>query len=369
MTDTFVVPAPSVVRASPFSAEIPHFQIAWDSTSLGLLKECPRKYYYEIILGWRPAQQSVHLIFGQLYHAAMEHYDHFAASIGKLSGGLTDAEHNEGIRRALRHCLTASGRYTALECVACEGAGTVKVSDDAPRETCEVCEGKGTFGPATWEPWRSTDPYKNLWTLCRSVVYYLDTFRDSKLSTVLLQNGKPAVELSFAYEAGDVDGISYLFCGHIDRVVEDREAAGRKSGHDRKTTKGQLNAGYWKSFNPHGQFSHYTAALTLHYDQPTWGITVDAAQVLVNSTTFARQFIPFPPALIDEYLAETKVWITLAARFAQAGHWPRNDKSCGSYGGCPFRDVCSKSPAFRQSWLEAGFVFNRWNPLEVRGDI
>lgn len=368
MADTLIIPAPEVVRASPFSTEIPHFQIAWDSTSLGLLKECPRKYFYEIILGWRPATQSVHLIFGQLYHGAMERYDHFAASIGKLHGGLTDAEHNEGIRLALRYCLTASGRYVADECPHCHGAGSVHVGDNQ-RAPCEGCEGKGTVGLPKWDPWRSQDPYKNLWTLCRSVVYYLDAFRDSKLSTVLLANGKPAVELSFAYEAGEVDGITYLFCGHIDRVVEDREASGRKSGHDRKTTKGQLNAGYWKGFNPHGQFSHYTAALTLHYDQPTWGITVDAAQVLVNSTTFARQFIPFPPALIDEYLAETKTWITLAARFAQANHWPRNDKSCGNYGGCAFRDVCSKSPAFRQSWLEAGFIHFVWNPLAIRGDI
>jgi hypothetical protein len=63
------MPAPS-----PF-IEGTRLQFAWDSTSLGYLKECPRKYYYTMIEGWRGRGESVHLRFGQEYHAALEHYD------------------------------------------------------------------------------------------------------------------------------------------------------------------------------------------------------------------------------------------------------------------------------------------------------
>lgn len=293
-----VTPLTGQARPSLFPAngEGPaHFQLAWDSTSLGLLKECPRKYFYQIVLGWKPRGESVHLKFGQLYHSAMEAYDHFAASLGKLGGGLDDDEHQEGIRRALLHAMTLAGT-------------------------------RGEDG--TWTGWRSEDPYKNMWTLCRSVVNYLDTFRDSQLRTVVLSDGKPAVELSFYFDGGDLNGLRYGFCGHLDRVVTSPSDEKRASIHDRKTTKGQINSRYWQSFNPHNQFALYTAAGSIHYAQPTWGITVDAAQVLVNSSSFARQFIPYPPALIDEWLDEAGTWISLAYRFAETNKWPKNDKSC-----------------------------------------
>lgn len=381
MTDAILPSADAAEhRKSPFadSAGLPQFQVAWDSTSLGLFKECPRKYYYEIILGWRPKGTSVHLKFGQLYHAGMEAYDHFAASLGKLAGGLSDDEHDEGIHRSIRHVLDLAATWT--KCAECKGTGrwpqvpeplggaTVEVAPEhrIPTSPCEACRGKGkTFV----QGWLSGDPYKNMWTLCRSIVWYLDVFRNSPLRTVTLSNGKPAVELSFYFPAGDLNGIPFAFCGHLDRVVTSDADGGRASIHDRKTTKGQLNARYWAGFNPHNQFTLYTAAGTIHYSQPTFGITVDAAQVTVNATAYERKFIPYPPALVDEWLAEANVWISLAYRYAEMGVWPKNDKSCGSYGGCPFIPVCSKSPTFRQRWLEADFKPERWNPLEVRGDI
>jgi len=362
-------------RRSPFSAELPHFQIAWDSTSLGVLKECPRKYQYEIIFGWRTPQSNVHLTFGQLYHAGPEAYDHFAASIGKLDGGLTDDEHDEGVRVALRRVFREAGEYVRPKCSSCQGIGQLMVGEnpitnDKLWETCELCGGSGSYGEPVWQPWRSTDPYKNMWTLTRSITWYLDLFRNSALRTVQLSNGKPAVELSFFFEANEVDGISYGLCGHLDRVVHNiNEPSQGESTHDRKTTKSQLNYGYWAGFSPHNQFSLYTAASAIHYERPTYGVTVDAAQILVEGTRFDRQFIPFPPQVINEWLGETHVWITLAKRFAEANSWPKNDKSCNNFGGCPFRRVCSKAPAFRQDWLESDFIVRKWNPLEVRGDI
>ena len=37
-----------------------NIQFAWDSTSLGLLKTCPRLYYYTIIEGYAPRGESIH---------------------------------------------------------------------------------------------------------------------------------------------------------------------------------------------------------------------------------------------------------------------------------------------------------------------
>ena len=60
---------------SPFSPTIPGLQLAWDSTSLGVFKRCPREYYFTIILGWVPRTTSVHLTFGIMLHKAREIYE------------------------------------------------------------------------------------------------------------------------------------------------------------------------------------------------------------------------------------------------------------------------------------------------------
>lgn len=324
MTETNAVPA----RQSPFADGVSapaQFQVAWDSTSLGLLKECPRKYFYEIILGWRSSGQNIHLTFGLGYHAALEAYDHAI---------FAGASHDEGVRAALRKAMQTGGHSTE--------------------------DGK-------WEGWASDDSFKNVWTLCRTVVWYLDYFKSHPLKTVELSNGKPAVELSFYFEGGEVNGEPIGFCGHMDRVVDD--ADGRRVVHDRKTTKMALSETFFASFSPHNQFQLYTFAAQVQFQQPALGIVVDAAQVGVGFSRFARRFISFPRAVVEEWYQEALVWMDNAYRYAEAEFWPKNDKSCGNYGGCAFRAVCSKSPHHRQAWLEADFKPHRWNPLQVRGDI
>ena len=49
--------------------------VAWDSTSLGMLKTCSRLYKYVIIDGWQSKEESVHLRFGIEYHHALQDYD------------------------------------------------------------------------------------------------------------------------------------------------------------------------------------------------------------------------------------------------------------------------------------------------------
>ncbi len=45
----------------------------YDATKIQSYMDCPRQYFYEYVLGWRPEQSSVHLEFGSAWHLAMEH--------------------------------------------------------------------------------------------------------------------------------------------------------------------------------------------------------------------------------------------------------------------------------------------------------
>ncbi len=308
---------------SAFSTQIPGLQLAWDSTSLGTLKECPRKYQYSIMLAKVPRDTSVHLTFGLHYHSVLEWYDH------KKSQG---ASHEEAFLSAVRRALVL------------------------------------TWDSARKRPWISDDKYKNRLTLVRSIVWYLDTFADDALQTVQLANGKPAVELSFKLPlpAENSLGEQYLLCGHIDRLVT---MAGTPYVLDRKTTKSGITPDFFTKYSPDNQFSTYAFASKIIYNTPTEGIIVDAAQIGVNFTRFQRGIVSRNEEQLNDWYSDTTYWMSLAEHFAKDQHWPQNDKSCGNYGGCPFRSVCSKSPSTRDLWLKADFQERVWNPLIARGDV
>ena len=305
---------------SPFLEGIP-IQYAWDSTSLGWLKECPRKYFYSMIEGYRPKSDSVHIRWGALYHAALETYDK-----AKANG----EDHQSALRRAIR--------FLMLE----------------------------TWDRETASPWVSDHNAKTRETLVRSVVWYLDQFgQDDPARTVVLSNGQPAVELSFKLHLsfGPTGNQPYILCGHLDRVVEFAEGT---YVMDRKTTSSTLNPQYFEQYDPDNQMSLYTMASKVIYATPVKGVIIDAAQVAVGFTRFSRGFTYRTDAQIEEWLEDLRYWMDHATVLAKEARWPMNDKSCHKYGGCVFRKVCSRSPEVRQIFLNSDFVKQPWNPLIPR---
>jgi hypothetical protein len=49
-------------------------QWAWNSSTLRPAKECKRKYYYEVILGYKSTGENQNIIFGGHYAKALEHF-------------------------------------------------------------------------------------------------------------------------------------------------------------------------------------------------------------------------------------------------------------------------------------------------------
>lgn len=325
MTTPTPTPAPS--HLSPTT---PNFPIFWDSTMLGTLKECGRKFYYEHILGFHSRGVNLHLYFGLLFHSGMERYDH------SLAAG---TPHREAVREMVRWVLCNSGTR----------------ADDG-----------------TWTAWAPLDrdgkpeAYKNRYTLIRSLVWSVEEHAHSPLRTVIKANGKPAVEESFRFPAFTVGDEQITLCGHLDRIVE---MDGAKWVYDHKTTKGALNAQYFRGFTPHNQFTLYTIAGKIILDESTRGVLVSGVQIGVGFTRFATAQVPRPAAVLTEWLTDAQYWIGQAREFALRDHWPANDKSCGNYGGCPFQRVCALSPSHRKAWLDEDYERWSWNPLIVRGDV
>lgn len=289
-------------------------QYAWDSTSLGYLKECPRKYYLTMLEGWRSKADSVHFTFGIHFHRGLELYDKAKAA------GATEDEAQEA----------------AFKIIFEETAG-----------------------------WNPDHPQKTRDTLLRSLVWYWETYRDDQAKTILLADGSPAVELSFRLETEIpcTPDRNYILSGHMDRIVD---FGGLRYIMDRKTTGGSLSSYYFNQYNPDNQITLYTLAGRAVYDIPVQGVMIDAAQIMVGFTTFARGITMRSNGQLEEWLTDLDTWFTTAAYYAERRHWPMNEKSCNNYGGCVFKGICNQDPAVRESFLKTDFEKKYWNPLEPR---
>jgi hypothetical protein len=323
-----------------FSRRSPGLQIAIDSHSLGAAKTCFRLYYYTIILGYQPREQSPHLTFGLLLHKGREVYYHVKAS---------GQGHEDSLLATIEWALDA------------------------------------TWNDALRRPWISDHPEKNRLSLLRTLVWYLDKYgANDPLETVILQAGpsagKPAVELMFRFDSGleTASGEEIQFCGYLDRLARLNDQV---YIDDLKTTRYALSTSWFNSFTPYNQFSMYCLAGQVVWKEPVQGLILDGAQIGATFSRFERQLVPRPPEVLDEWVGSTARWLRMLEACAEEGQrleatggaveeaWPMNESSCGNYGGCQFRGICSKAPKARQTWLDAGFRRRVWDPTVARGDI
>lgn len=310
-----------------FSPIVPGLQTFWDSTSLGLLKQCPYKYYLSMVEGWRSKIESHHLTFGILYHQCLELYDRLLVD-GKSK--------EEAIRATVRKALCGSGQRDS--------------------------EGK-------FHPWIVDQKMamKSREIFVRTVIWHIETFDTSKEEICIRDDGKPMVELSFKFDAGlrfGSSGESVVLCGHLDKIVRFSEAVWIK---DYKTTKTTLSSDYFAKYTPDNQMSMYSLAGQVVFGQPLAGVIVDAVQLALGFSRFQQGFAHRTPGMIEEWLEDTKEWIKRAETYALAGYWPMNDTACNLYGKCVFRDsVCSKDPSVRLQFLEGHFQRQVWDPTITR---
>lgn len=292
-------------------------QWAWDSTSLSTFVTCPRKYLYSMLQGWQAQSKSVHLIFGGHYAKALERFHKLRAD---------GADFDEAQLEVVRLCLLETWDSEA----------------DAPQD---------------WG-----DSKKTRDTLIRSIVWYLENYRDDPMQTVILANGKPAVELSFTVELTS----DLVYCGHMDRLV----TYGADSDiyvQDQKSTGSALTSYYFDGYSPDYQMTGYTYAGQVIFNLPVKGVIIDAAQIAVGFTNFARAPVLRSNKSLDEFVEEVKHYTAEANRCHEENYYPMRRTACGNYGGCEFRKVCALNPALRPQYLAGNYKKReRWDPLKKR---
>lgn len=303
------------------------WQWAWDATSLSNFVACPRLYQLRNLLGWKKQTRSVHLIFGGHYAKALERFHKLRAE---------NVDYWEAARIILRQLMIDTWDHLLDE--------------------------KGERIPGTGKPCDWMHNTKTRDTLIRSVIWYLHHFENDTMETVILKDGRAAVELSFTIEL--TAGSSFVYCGHQDRLVR---YAGETFVQDQKTSGSTITPKFFRDFSPDYQMTGYTLAGQIIYGGPITGVSIDAAQIAVGFTEFTRGMVMRAKPVLEEFREEVLFYASAARDCHRNNYFPMNRKSCHNYGGCEFQEICSAIPAHREALLAAGYERDeRWDPLKRR---
>jgi len=319
--------AEATAENTSFSKEIPGLQIAWDAHSLKTLRECPRKYALSNILGYVRKTRATPLVFGILVHKAIEVWS-------KLT--IEGTPHNEAVAEALKIAFSQEPEA-------------------------------GEWINDQWIPRDSEKPQRNRMALARTIVWVLDSMQESPIETVVLPDGTPAVELSFRFATDHKTptGENYLLCGHFDRLVT---FIGQTFFLDTKTTSTNPGPSYWAQFEIDTQMTLYTLAGGVVLGQKVSGGLIQAIQLGTSWCRPLLQPIYRTKGQLAEWMDDLRHTLTQAEHYAKSNYWPPNDSgaACHKFSGCQFRDICTKDPSVRHSFLHADFERRTWDPLVPR---
>lgn len=322
-------------------------QWAWDATSITAATTCPRYYQYTILLGWTPDEpMAKDLRFGAHFATAVESYYKYVILEGD--------DHATALRRVVRQAMIHTWDHD-----------TVDATDDTPTDSWRHFDDKSLVKvPDTGMPWESYDANKNRWNLIRTIIWYFCHYVEDKHDTttiVTLPDGRPAVELSFSFEIAD----DITYCGHMDRLSKlyDDDVFAM----DQKTTGSGLSPFFFAGFDRSIQMSGYNLAGQVIFGTPIRGVMIDAAQVQVGGTVFGRGYTYRTEDQLNEWMAETEYIVRRTQSFTEMGFFPRDTTACGYYKGCPFQEICGKSPSNRSRFIKGKFAKRkRWDPIERR---
>jgi CRISPR/Cas system-associated exonuclease Cas4 (RecB family) len=293
-----------------------------DSSKLSDFLECPRKYFYSHVLGWRVDQPAHALYFGTCWHAALE--------------ALWTAGFNNPVAYELA-CAVFLDEYR-------------KEFDELSDEI---------YYPKT--PSNAFEALED----------YMRVFkRDAEDWEVLFSEISITVPI--------LNG--YILHGRMDQLAQHRET-GQKKVREYKTT-GRFDRQWRDQWLLSTQIGTYTHALySLYPVEEIYGVVVEGA--IFQKKGIQIQPIPCrkTPEQMLSWLQSTSLWYdalqknmlwlqTIEQAKAEEQDvlpvFPMNPQSCTKYFGCQFHDFCSSwaNPLQHADEPPVGYKVDFWDPNE-----
>lgn len=288
-----------------------------DSSKLGTLMDCPRRFFYEHVLGWRVDKfgEDFHLVFGEAWHRAIEVLSHI---------GFDD--------EALMRAFTVFQEYYAQHF-------------DVDAEMHKN---------------------KTLANVLRGLALYSGLYKHSGFKTLY-------TEVSGVVPVSDTRSIHF----RLDNISE---KDGQVYVLDHKTGS-TFSRSWYDQWSTSNQMSCYTHAAYCHFDPSTvWGVRIrgilfqqqklaekDLVEVPVHKTMEMMQaWLVNVNRWFDVIDQEFDKLASATANDDVMAAFPLNTQSCTKYFGCPFITFCTAwaNPLRRCGVPPSDFKVAHWDPRD-----
>ena len=288
-----------------------------DSSKLAVFMDCPRRFFYEYVLGWRSEQLNNHLIFGHAWHKAMEHL---------LLHGYSKPE--------------VSVAYELFE--------------QDYRQHFPLQETDELFEPKT--------PFNAFKALCMYALHYAaDMYEFSTEHT----------EIGGRISLSD----NYHLHFRMDSVNRTRDRVPMSLEHKTASSASRQWVDQWALSLQVGTYTHVLHCM--FPDAPTVQVTINGTIFQKTKTSFQRVPVYKRPEHMRIWLNNTLSWMeALRAEYDYLADsseddsllraFPLNTGSCTKYFGCPFHAYCCAwgNPLQRCESAPSGMKVEHWNPMD-----
>jgi hypothetical protein len=295
-----------------------------DATKVQAYMDCPRMYFYEYILGWRPTTPNIHLEFGKAWHLAMEH---------------------------MLLCHHRDGEYTNTTIIEAWELLNNHYRSKFPLDMDAV------YAP------------KNPEYALKALSQYAQMYKDEKFETIYTEI---AGSVPISYNA---EGKPVLLHFRMDSIL--RDPMGIKSReHKTGSTLNRQWSDQWALSMQTGVYNHVLHCLFPR--EEVWGVEI-------NGTFFGKKDIKFQrvPArrttkAMNVWLWNVNQWVdSILADIYHLGIasdedeilpcFRMNTQSCTKYFGCRYHDFCMAwpNPLRNLDRLPEGMKIEFWNPMEA----
>lgn len=287
-----------------------------DSTKLTTFMECPRSYFYEYVLGWRPEGANLHLEFGKAWHLAMEYL--------------------------LLHGYEAASVYEAWQLL---------------NEHYRLF-----YGPEMDTSNAPKEPANAMQCLVEYAKCYKETDREDKvLYTEIAGVALIAKDRLITFR---MDSILHTPKGIISR---EHKTASQLSRQWRDQ---------WSTSIQAGTYNHVLNCLFA--EDEVWGVEINGTIFNKTKVQFERVPARRSKKMMNAWLATVNYWCDLQEREMSflledcadsddtLTAYPMNPTACTKYYGCRYMDFCLAWPNPLKECQQPpmGMKIERWNPAE-----
>jgi hypothetical protein len=281
-----------------------------DHTALYCAKSCPRKYFFQIVLGRSPKATAPYFAFGSAYHKFREILE------TQSKGGRDGVRSMDAFTAALGGALGYMARSERSE-------GSDKWDYLTPQRLEQCCK-------VAYEWWKR-----------ERAGGAIEVLATEQSFNVALRDGR--------FRAGRADQI-VLYLGEL-------------YGRDFKTTS-KAQGWYARGLEPNEQFIGYTWAESKLAGKPVRGQLIEVLFNEKGKDPFIHSFlVEYTPEQLDRFETEHLMWNRMLDMWREDDIYPMNESHCTF---CTYREVCKmKSERAMLYMLEADYDYKPWDCTTV----